>query len=327
MVRVVIHTAKKRPFKNQCFGTTSSQKLFCFFTKFNKLCKKKTFLCFYSSFIRVTAVVINGHININRSNRYVSLLHPFKKDTFCKVWLYIYILYIFKTRPVLNVNLIKVLRIATVDSLTWDYSVSGVEAFSQNWEDIRKLKRPFTEGGIHEHFWDEWKKKIDSYDGLGFLKLGVLTPNFFFKKVYYIVRSKPETFYRDLVHFNKSLLVVPKLSSSSINKYLNTNQLSNFEFQFLRKNKVYNKGRYSRCRQNYRTGVYMCMYLSVCSIFGLYYWFYSFSFNFTYLWWLFIVFVGSFFLPKIIKYRLYEPLTLINKFFDFFKWFFSLLKL
>jgi hypothetical protein len=121
-------------------------------------------------------------------------------------------------------------------------------------------------------------------------------------------------------------LVAPKLSSSSIYKFINVADSNNMEFQFLRKNKVYNKGRYSRCRQNYRTGVYMCMYLSVVSIFGLYYWFYKFSFNFTYLWWLFICFIGSFFLPKIIKYRLYEPITLFNKFFDLFKWLFLVIK-
>ena len=109
----------------------------------------------------------------------------------------------------------------------------------------------------------------------------------------------------NITYSNGSLLSSPKYSSSSISKYLPLNFVDNMEFQFLRKNKVYNKGRYSRCRQNYRTGVYMCMYLSIVSIFGLYYWFYKFSFNFTYLWWFFLVFVGSFFLPKIVKYRLY----------------------
>lgn len=121
------------------------------------------------------------------------------------------------------------------------------------------------------------------------------------------------------VRLNKPLLLAPKFTATNMSKYLQTNKLDNFEFQYLRKNKVYNKGRYSRCRQNYRTGVYMCMYLSVITILGLYYWFYKFSFNFTYLWWLFIAFCGSFFVPKIIKYRLYEPTTLINKFFDFFR--------
>jgi hypothetical protein len=79
-------------------------------------------------------------------------------------------------------------------------------------------------------------------------------------------------------------LSVPKSTNSSIYKNISLFDYSNIEFQFLRKNKVYNKGRYSRCRQNYRTGVYLCMYLSVVSIFGLYYWFFKFSFNFSYLW-------------------------------------------
>jgi hypothetical protein len=131
---------------------------------------------------------------------------------------------------------------------------------------------------------------------------------------------------RTLVQVDKPLLTTPKYASSSINKYLSLDSIQNFEFQFLRKNKVYNKGRYSRCRQNYRTGVYMCMYLSVVSIFGLYYWFYKFSFNFTYLWWIFISFVASFFVPKIIKYRLYEPVTLFSKFFGLLKWFSLLVK-
>jgi len=122
------------------------------------------------------------------------------------------------------------------------------------------------------------------------------------------------------VSINKESLVVPKYNSSTISVQLPMLFLKNIDFFYLRKNKVYNKGRYSRCRQNYRTGVYMCMYLSIVSIFGLYYWFYKFSFNFTYLWWLFIAFVGSFFIPKIIKYRLYEPNTLISFVFNTAKW-------
>lgn len=80
------------------------------------------------------------------------------------------------------------------------------------------------------------------------------------------------------------ILNIPKSTNSSIYKNIGLFDCNSVEFQFLRKNKVYNKGRYSRCRQNYRTGVYLCMYLSVVSIFGLYYWFFKFSFNFSYLW-------------------------------------------
>lgn len=122
------------------------------------------------------------------------------------------------------------------------------------------------------------------------------------------------------------LLKTPKNSTSSIYKNISLFDFNAAEFQFLRKNKVYNKGRYSRCRQNYRTGVYLCMYLSIVSIFGLYYWFFKFSFNFSYLWWFFIGFVGSFLLPKIIKYRLYEPTTTINTFYAFFNWLSVLIK-
>jgi len=67
-------------------------------------------------------------------------------------------------------------------------------------------------------------------------------------------------------------------------------ELNHFEVFFLRKSRVFNKGRYSRNRQNYRTGVYLCFYLSILSIFWLYYTFYKFSFNFSYLWFFFFFF-------------------------------------
>lgn len=45
-----------------------------------------------------------------------------------------------------------------------------------------------------------------------------------------------------------------KYNSTSIVKYINNN--TDYSIYFLRKNKSFNKGRYSRNRQNYRTGVY-----------------------------------------------------------------------
>lgn len=185
------------------------------------------------------------------------------------------------------------------------------------WEKWKKLHRPSTDKDILTTILTFWEKKIQCYTDLGFIK------NIY---IYFPIRAKVEKLSKNLVYINRKLLTSPKYSSSSISKIISLENSKNFEFQFLRKNKVYNKGRYSRCRQNYRTGVYMCMYLSVVSIFGLYYWFFKFSFNFTYLWWLFIAFIGSFFLPKIIKYRLYEPYTLFTKAFEFFKWFFLIIK-
>jgi hypothetical protein len=43
---------------------------------------------------------------------------------------------------------------------------------------------------------------------------------------------------------------------SSINKDICSTKFKHFQILFIRKNRVFNKGRYSRNRQNYRTGVY-----------------------------------------------------------------------
>lgn len=43
----------------------------------------------------------------------------------------------------------------------------------------------------------------------------------------------------------------------------------NLEYYFIRKSKNFNKGRYSRNRQVYRTGVYMCFYINVIALYLL----------------------------------------------------------
>jgi len=179
---------------------------------------------------------------------------------------------------------------------------------------LNEWKYKFLGKGSAEFLREEYCKLLYKYKYLGLV---------IFKKFSFYLNT--ERLLKNSVLTNK-FLTIPKFSSSSINKYINLNNLSEYQFFYLRKNKVYNKGRYSRNRQNYRTGVYMCLYLSVISIFGLYYSFYKFIFKFTYLWWFFIGFIGSFILPKAIKYRLYEPTTLIKKFFDLYIWYFGLLK-
>jgi len=140
---------------------------------------------------------------------------------------------------------------------------------------------------------------------------------------YFLVEFK--TIKNDVILKNKTLLVSPKYSSSSLHKNIDVSVLK-YEYQFLRKNRVYNKGRYSRTRQNYRTGVYMCVYLSLTTIFGLYFIFYRFSFSFTHLWWLYVYFIFSFFAPKIIQNRLYEPSNLLKKSINFISWVISIIK-
>jgi hypothetical protein len=45
-------------------------------------------------------------------------------------------------------------------------------------------------------------------------------------------------------------------TNTNISKYLKLSDLNSFDVLFLRKSKIFNKGRYSRNRQFYRTGVY-----------------------------------------------------------------------
>ena len=105
---------------------------------------------------------------------------------------------------------------------------------------------------------------------------------------------------------------VIKYSPSNFIKYITSTNLNAYSILYLRKNKVFNKGRYSRNRQYYRTGVYWCLYLNIIAVIGIYFWFYRFTMNFGYLWWLLFFFIFSFIAPKTIKYRLYNPLTLIS---------------
>lgn len=106
-----------------------------------------------------------------------------------------------------------------------------------------------------------------------------------FKKI--TINKKIEKYY----HFfkNKLKIKIEKplnninilFNSTSIVK--NINDDTQYTLYFLRKNKSFNKGRYSRNRQNYRTGVYWCLYVNIIVLFGLYFYFYRFTFNFGYL--------------------------------------------
>lgn len=93
---------------------------------------------------------------------------------------------------------------------------------------------------------------------------------------------------------------------SSINKYTNVKNLKNTKIYYLRKNRIFNKSRYSRNRQLYRTGVYWCLWLSIFIGWGLYFILYRFTLNFGYLWWLTYLGLSSFFFNRLIKYRFYN---------------------
>lgn len=111
-----------------------------------------------------------------------------------------------------------------------------------------------------------------------------------------------------------------KYSPSNFIKYINSTNLAKYTILYLRKNKVFNKGRYSRNRQYYRTGVYWCLYINIIAVVGIHFWFYKLTMNFGYLWWLLFIFILSFIAPKSMKYKLYNPLNLYNNYISNFVW-------
>lgn len=113
---------------------------------------------------------------------------------------------------------------------------------------------------------------------------------------------------------------VIKFSPSNFIKYIDHLNINTYSILYLRKAKVFNKGRYSRNRQYYRTGVYWCLYVNIIAVVGIYFWFYRFTMNFGYLWWLLFAFILSFIAPKAIKYRLYNPKKLLNSIVDDLVW-------
>jgi len=94
----------------------------------------------------------------------------------------------------------------------------------------------------------------------------------------------------------------------------------NLECFFLRKSKNFNKGRYSRNRQIYRTGVYMCFYVNVIALYMLWFYFYKFKFKFTYIWWLFILLPFSFINARALKYNLYFPKEFLYQLNNYLNW-------
>ncbi len=109
-------------------------------------------------------------------------------------------------------------------------------------------------------------------------------------------------------------------STTNIIKYVNKNWLNNLNILFLRKNKIFNKGRYSRNRQTYRTGVYWCLYINIIAIIAFYFWFYKFTINFGYYWWFIYFFFFTIFLSRSLKYKFYNFNFIILEFIYFIKW-------
>lgn len=113
-------------------------------------------------------------------------------------------------------------------------------------------------------------------------------------------------------------------SASNVVKYISDLSVNNSIILYLRKNKIFNKSRYSRNRQTYRTGAYWCLYINIIAVVAFYFWFYKFTMNFGYLWWLLYSFILSIFFARALKHRFYNPVNLFNEVYLGVKWLSSL---
>lgn len=113
-------------------------------------------------------------------------------------------------------------------------------------------------------------------------------------------------------------------SASNIVKYISDLTINKTSILFLRKNKVFNKSRYSRNRQTYRTGAYWCLYINIIAVIAFYFWFYNFTMNFGYTWWLLYAFILSFVFFKAIKFNFYNLKTLNNEFRLSINWYYCI---
>jgi len=159
--------------------------------------------------------------------------------------------------------------------------------------------------------------KLNYYPKLAFNKL-VLTYTF---SKFTLIKLNPN----NIGIYKKFDSYKIRYSPSNFIKYINNSKLNKYSILFLRKNKVFNKGRYSRNRQYYRTGVYWCLYVNIIAVIGIYFWFYKFSMNFGYLWWILYSFLFSFITPKAINYRLYNVYLLYISYSTGFIWFCTIL--
>lgn len=171
---------------------------------------------------------------------------------------------------------------------------------------------------------DSFKKKIDfyKYTYLSFAQKFNL-PYHYLTHVFnfYLNRTslsliKLNSFFQK---FNNTYYPV-RFNESSSNKFIELNKINDFCFFFIRKNRIFNKGRYSRNRQTYRTGVYWCLWFNILSVYGLYFIFYRLTFNFGYLWFPFIIFIGSFIFSRILKYNYINLNYILNDLRKFYTW-------
>ena len=117
------------------------------------------------------------------------------------------------------------------------------------------------------------------------------------------ISKKKNTPFLNIFYFFKNAVYFSVNNFIKLFIFLNSKMYTIF---FIRKQKFFNKGRYSRNRQLYRTGVYWCIYVNILAVFGLNYLFYKFTVTFSLYWWLFFVLLVLFVAPYFFKSSLHS---------------------
>lgn len=171
-------------------------------------------------------------------------------------------------------------------------------------------------------------KKIAKWINIVFkYKKRIIYINTFFKKKFKGImyfRLNFRSFFKIKINLKYKKLLnyyVIKFSESSLTKHINAIDLKKYKIQYLRKNRIFNKGRYSRNRQLYRTGVYWCLWLNIIMVYGLYFMFYRFTFNFGYFWWGILFLCYSTIFSRIAKYNFYSVFYLYKEFYYLAGWY------
>ncbi len=148
--------------------------------------------------------------------------------------------------------------------------------------------------------------------------------NYFYLKIFNKYLDLNTEFNNNFITDLKQKYLI-SFSASNIVKYISDFSVNNSTILYLRKNKIFNKSRYSRNRQTYRTGAYWCLYINIIAVVAFYFWFYKFTMNFGYLWWLLFLLIASFFFSRALKHNFYNPLKIYLEFILGFKWFISII--
>lgn len=148
--------------------------------------------------------------------------------------------------------------------------------------------------------------------------------NYFYLKIFNKYLNLNTEFNNNFITDLKQKYLI-SFSASNIVKYISDFSVNNSTILYLRKNKIFNKSRYSRNRQTYRTGAYWCLYVNIVAVVAFYFWFYKFTMNFGYLWWLLFTLIASFFFSRALKHNFYNPVKIYLEFILGFKWFILIL--